>query len=160
MIIIVMGVAGSGKTTIGSLLADELGWDFLDADDFHSAANRARMSHGIPLTDSDRATWLKSLRKALEKKIEANRSCVLACSALKETYRELLRVNESVRFVYLHGTYAQIKRRLMKRKGHYMHPSLLESQFNILELPTDGLRIEITLPPARMIRLIRKELVL
>ena len=104
MVILVMGVAGSGKTTIGSLLALELGWDFYDGDDFHSESNRAKMSQRLPLTDEDRSTWLSSLRDLISQNLRENRSIVLACSALKKSYRGVLNFNEEVRFVHLQGS--------------------------------------------------------
>ena len=107
-----MGVAGSGKTTVGALLALELGWDFYDGDDFHSDANRAKMSQRIPLNDEDRSTWLAALRYLINQNLSENRSIVLACSALKESYRHMLKVNEQVHFVHLQGSYQQIEERL------------------------------------------------
>jgi gluconokinase len=158
MIIIVMGVAGSGKTTIGSLLARELGWDFYDADEFHSEGNRAKMSQGIALTDEDRASWLLSLRELVSQNIEQSIPAVLACSALKNSYRDILAVNEQVKFVYLQGTYAQIKSRLNERAGHFMSASMLDSQFETLEEPQNALTIDITNTPQEIIALIRKGL--
>jgi gluconokinase len=158
MIIIIMGVAGSGKTTIGSLLADELGWAFYDADDFHSEANRAKMSQGIALTDEDRAGWLLSLKDLIVQNIQQNTSAVLACSALKNSYRETLKVNERVKFIYLRGTYEQIKARLINRSGHYMSAGMLESQFQTLEEPQDILTIDISNSPQDIVTLIRKGL--
>jgi gluconokinase len=156
MIIIIMGVAGSGKTTIGSLLADELGWAFHDADGFHSEANRAKMSQGIALTDEDRAGWLLSLKDLIVQNIQQNTSAVLACSALKNSYRNILKVNERVKFVYLQGTYEQIKTRLTNRSGHYMSADMLESQFQTLEEPQDILTIDISNSPQDIVTLIRK----
>ena len=158
MIIIIMGVAGSGKTTIGSLLADELGWAFYDADDFHSEANRAKMSQGIALTDDDRADWLLSLKDLINQNIQQNTSAVLACSALKNSYRETLKVNERVKFIYLRGTYEQIKARLTHRSGHYMSAGMLESQFQTLEEPQDILTIDISNSLQDIVTLIRKGL--
>jgi gluconokinase len=156
MIIIIMGVAGSGKTTIGSLLANELGWVFYDADDFHSEVNRAKMSQGIALTDEDRAGWLLSLKDLIVQNIQQNTSAVLACSALKNSYRNILKVNEQVKFIYLRGTYEQIKARLTHRSGHYMSADMLESQFQTLEEPQDILTIDITNAPQDILTLIRK----
>src|SRR5688500_10723369 len=121
MIIIVMGVSGSGKTTVGSLLAGDLGWHFYDADVFHTESNRDKMAHGIPLTDADRAGWLMSLRNLLVQNSISNTSVVLACSALKDIYRQSLRIEGAlVHFVYLKGSYAEIEARMRKRMGHYM----------------------------------------
>jgi gluconokinase len=133
MIIIIMGVAGSGKTTIGSLLARELGWKFYDADDFHSELNRAKMSQGISLTDEDRADWLITLKELIAQNIQQNAPAILACSALKNSYRDTLKVNEQVKFIYLQGTYEQIKKRLNDRSGHFMSAGMLDSQFQTLE---------------------------
>ena len=156
MIIIIMGVAGSGKTTIGSLLANELGWAFYDADDFHSEVNRAKMSQGIALTDEDRAGWLLSLKDLIVQNIQQNTSAVLACSALKNSYRNILKVNERVKFIYLRGTYEQIKVRLTHRSGHYMSADMLESQFQTLEEPQDIFTIDIENTPQDILTLIRK----
>jgi gluconokinase len=158
MVVIIMGVAGSGKTTIGSLLADELGWDFYDADDFHTEASRTKMSQGIPLTDDDRAVWLASLRELICKNIQSQKASVLACSALKQSYRATLKVNRDVEFVYLKGSFQQIKTRLMRRTGHYMPPKLLASQFDILEEPADALKVDISHTPQEIIKSIRKGL--
>lgn len=158
MIIIIMGVAGSGKTTIGSLLARELGWDFYDADDFHSETNRAKMSQGIALTDEDRASWLMSLRELVSQNIAQNTSAILACSALKNSYRNILEVNEQVKFVYLQGTYEQIKARLNERAGHFMSARMLDSQFGTLEEPQNALNVDITNTPQEILTIIRKGL--
>jgi len=143
MIVIIMGVSGSGKTTVGSLLADKLGWAFFDADDFHSEANRQKMGHGIPLTDSDRASWLAVLRELIREKLAAGTPIILACSALKESHRAALKVNDEVIFVHLKGEYAEIKFRLKSRKGHYMPVELLASQFESLEEPDNALVVDI-----------------
>jgi gluconokinase len=158
MIIILMGVAGSGKTTIGKLLATRLGWRFYDADDFHSAANRAKMESGIPLTDANRADWLSTLRQLLLRQMEKKQSAVLACSALKETYRQILQVSSEVRFVYLKGTRAQIKERISQREGHYMSAAMLDSQFEILEEPAHAMVVDITMKPSAIIDIICKRL--
>ncbi|MGA7194223.1 MAG: gluconokinase [Anaerolineales bacterium] len=157
MIIIIMGVSGAGKTTIGRLLAKELSWNFYDADDFHSVANKDKMSRGVALTDEDRADWLISIRKLLNENIETSQSIVLACSALKQEYRNILQVNDEVRFVYLQGTYQQIEARMKERNEHYMKPEMLASQFAILEEPTDALTVDISKAPKEIVVLIRKE---
>ncbi len=157
MVIIIMGVSGAGKTTIGQLLAQELGWNFYDADDFHSAANKDKMSRGVPLTDEDRADWLASLRALLNQNIEASQSIVLACSALKQEYRDVLRVNKEVHFVYLQGTYQQIEARMKERQDHYMKAEMLASQFAILEEPKDALKVDISKTPKEIVALICKE---
>jgi gluconokinase len=136
MIILVMGVTGSGKTTIGELLAHRLGWQFLDADDFHSAANKAKMQAGIPLTDDDRWPWLDAIHaKLLE--IENNKSnAVLACSALKKSYRQRLMEGIAAKLVYLQESYYFIADRLRSRKGHFADEHILAGQFRDLEEPT------------------------
>ena len=156
--IIVMGVAGSGKTTVGSMLAREVGLAFFDADDFHPPANHEKMRQGIPLTDEDRAEWLKLLRDLIRKNLDEGVSCVLACSALKQSYRELLAVDESVRFVYLHGTYEQVETRMKHRKDHYMPVELLKSQFEALEEPREAVVVDISHSPEEIIKIICKGL--
>src|SRR5205085_5605260 len=135
MVVIIWGVSGAGKTTIGEILAQELHWKFYDADDFHTASNIDKMERAEPLTDEDRQPWLESLREALERSLAANENAVLACSALKRKYRERLRVNANVKFVYLRGSQARIGERLKDRRGHFMNPKLLETQFADLEEP-------------------------
>lgn len=149
-----MGVSGSGKTTIGRLLAQELGLPFFDADDFHSDANRLKMSRGIPLDDDDRVEWLGALKAVLEE----NADCVLACSALKEAYRGILRVDTGVRFVHLRGSYGQIEARMALRREHYMPVQLLKSQFEALEEPADAFSVDITHTPQEIAAIIRKGL--
>jgi gluconokinase len=146
VIAILMGVSGSGKTTLGRRLAADLGWDFLDADDFHSAANKEEMAHGQPLTDADRAPWLDALAEALRERLRTDRSAVLACSALRESYRETLRVSPAVRFVYLRADAETIRRRLASRRGHFFDAHLLASQFDALEEPKDALVVDVTGP--------------
>jgi gluconokinase len=153
MKIIIMGVSGSGKTTIGSLLAKELNWSFYDADDFHNESNKEKMSKGIALTDSDRASWLQALRNLIQTESD---SFVLACSALKATYRDFLNVNEYVKFIYLKGSFEQIEKRINERKNHYMPVKLLQSQFDALEEPQDALIIEISRTPQEIIQIIRE----
>ena len=133
MIVIVFGVSGAGKTMIGKLLAEGLRWRFLEADDFHPRANIDKMRRGIPLTDEDRSPWLDSLREQIRKFVEARQDAVLAYSALKRVYRERLCVSDDVRFVFLRGNYALIENQLRRRRGHFMNPALLRSQFADLE---------------------------
>ena len=143
--VIVMGVSGSGKTSIGKALANRLGWDFYDADDFHPPENVAKMANGIPLDDSDRAPWLAALHDLISSSLTANRPGVLACSALKERYRrQLLKDNGDVQLVYLKGRYDLIWSRMSVRKDHYMKPRMLQSQFETLEEPVYALTIEIS----------------
>jgi len=158
MIIIMMGVAGAGKTKIGLQLAHELGWSFFDGDDFHSEANRAKMAQNIPLTDEDRSSWLLSLRELIFQNIQGAKSIVLACSALKDSYRNVLAVNEQVTFIFLRGTFEQIETRLQQRTGHYMSAKMLAGQFDILEEPKNTMTIDVTLTPQEIISIIRKGL--
>jgi gluconokinase len=135
VIVIVFGVSGAGKTTIGKLLAEELGWQFYEADDFHPRANIEKMRSGRPLTDEDRWPWLERLREQITRSLASREDAVLACSALKRAYREGLRVNEDVKFVFLRGDYALVENQLRRRRGHFMNPALLQSQFADLEEP-------------------------
>ena len=141
-----MGVVGSGKSTIGTLLARKLGWQFSDADDFHPAENIRKISQGIPLTDADRAPWLSAMRNAIEQWLKAGKSVVLACSALKHSYREELRAGD-VHFVYLKGDSHLIAQRLHARRGHFATDSILSSQFADLEEPRDALPVSIAQTP-------------
>jgi gluconokinase len=134
MIIVVMGVSGSGKTTVGEQLADRLGWEFADADDFHSATNVAKMQAGTPLTDADRAEWLRAIAAWIDEHIASGKDSVVTCSALKRGYRDLLRRPE-VLFVYLDGDRELIARRMAARRGHFFPAALLDSQFRDLEPP-------------------------
>ena len=143
--IIVMGVAGCGKTTVGKSLAKHLGWDFYDADDFHPPKNISKMTNGIPLNDVDRLPWLATLRKLISSSLTHNRPSVLACSALKESYRQqMLADNESAQIVFLKGSYDLIWSRLSMRKDHYMKPQMLQSQFETLEEPANALTVDIS----------------
>jgi gluconokinase len=144
--LIVMGVVGSGKTTVGGLLAEKLGWEFADADDFHPPENIRKISQGIALTDSDRAPWLAALRGAIERWHAQGKNVVLACSALKHAYRQELRVG-AVRFVYLKGDPQLISQRLHARRGHFASDSILESQYADLEEPQDALVVGIAQAP-------------
>jgi gluconokinase len=157
--IILFGVTGAGKTTIGLLLAAELGWPFYDADDFHPAANVEKMRQGIPLTDDDRTPWLESLKHLIQTAVDEGKPGILACSALKERYRQYLQVDESVKYVYLRGEFALIQQRLDNRVGHYMNPALLRSQFDALEVPgRSECIISVDQPPADIVREIRRKL--
>jgi gluconokinase len=140
-----MGVAGCGKSAVGEALADALGWPFYDGDDFHPPENVARMAAGIPLNDADRAPWLAVLRSIIVDCLAKDCNAVLACSALKQRYRQQLSGGDSaVRFVYLRGDYPTVLERLQNRRGHYMQPEMLRSQFAKLEEPAAALAVEIT----------------
>jgi len=143
-----MGVAGAGKTTVGQALAERLDWVFFDADAFHSLENVAKMRAGTPLDDEARAAWLASLHALISEHLTGGESLVLACSALKESYRDTLRCGqeERVYFVYLQGDFTLIEHRLQHRKHHYMHAALLESQFEALEPPRDALVLDAGIP--------------
>lgn len=153
-----MGVSGVGKTTVGRLLAERLSCPFLDADDFHPPANVAKMRGGIPLTDADREPWLQALRAEIEGRLERGESAVLACSALKQDYRDRLQVSDAVRIVYLRGTAALIRDRLQARRGHYFDPALLASQFAALEEPEGLLTVDVTADPEELARRIEAAL--
>ncbi len=143
-VIIVMGVAGSGKTTIGKALANALGWSFYDGDDFHPPENIDKMARGIPLDDVDRAPWLATLHNLIAGCLEEDNLAVLACSALKQRYREQLFYGHPyVKFVYLRGDFDTILERMKKRQDHYMRPGMLQSQFAALEEPQDALILDI-----------------
>jgi gluconokinase len=150
-----MGVVGAGKTTVGSLLARQLGWEFVDADSFHSPANVEKIRLGIPLDDADRAPWLKAIRRAMDRWIAKKQDVVLACSALKKTYREELDGSADVKVVYLKGTYDIIHGRLGLRQGHFATGELLASQFAILEEPEEGIAVDVDQSPADMVKEIR-----
>ncbi len=145
--IIVMGVSGSGKTSVGKALVQQLEWDFYDADDFHPSENVAKMEKGIPLNDSDRAPWLASLHDLISSTLKADRHGILACSALKERYRQqLLDGNPDVQLVYLKGTYDLIWSRMSERTDHFMKSQMLQSQFETLEEPTNAWTFDISQP--------------
>jgi gluconokinase len=133
VIVIIFGVSGAGKTTVGKLLAHEVGWRFIEADDFHLVANVAKMRSGRPLTDQDRWPWLERLHEEIKRSIDVGENAVLACSALKRGYRDRLRASEQVKFVFLHGDYALVEKPLRSRRDHFMNPNLLQSQFEDLE---------------------------
>ncbi len=134
-VLVVMGVSGSGKTTVGKALAQELGWTFIEGDDFHSEANVKKMAAGTALSDEDRDAWLSSLQEEIVKALGQQIGAVVACSALKESYRHRLKVDGRVQFVFLNIPFAVAEERLKKRKGHFMPVSLLESQFETLQQP-------------------------
>jgi len=159
MIIVVMGVAGSGKTTLGRALAAALGWVFVEGDDYHPAANIAKMARGEPLDDADRAPWLQRLNRRLAALDASGADAVLACSALKARYRQRLAAGlGAVRFVHLVGDAAVVERRLRGREGHFMPAELLASQSEALELPEDALPIPLDLPTDRQVQLVLRSL--
>jgi len=155
-----MGPAGSGKTTVGELLAAQLGWEFVDGDSFHSPANIEKMAHGIPLDDNDRIPWLNAIRNAMLQWDAQRRNVVLACSSLKRSYREQLQINSAVKLVYLKGSYELLRQRLHSRHGHYATEQLLASQFADLEEPADAIIIDVSRPPEEIVAEIRKQLTL
>ena len=158
-IVLITGVAGSGKTTLGRQLAAELGWPYHEADDFHSAANKAKMGRGEPLNDQDRAPWLAAIRAAMDACVAQQRSAVFSCSALKASYRQVLTAGlPGIRLVFLTGDRALLQARLEARPGHYMKAGMLDSQFAILEPPTDALTLEVQAPPEALVAEIRRRL--
>lgn len=153
-----MGVSGAGKTTVAAELAQELGWEFLDADSFHSAANVAKMHAGIPLDDADRAPWLEALRGEILRALQEKRNLALACSALKEAYRQRLMVGPEVRLVYLKGSFDVLRDRLAHRSGHFMTEKLLASQLETLEEPANAITVDVRQPLAEIVAAIRRQL--
>ena len=160
MIVVLMGVSGSGKTTVGKQLAGDLGWPFLDADDFHPPANVEKMRRGVPLDDADRRPWLEALRQRIDAGCDRGENLVLACSALKHAYQAYLERDapECVHYVFLDGSEELIRDRLAGRTGHFMDPDLLRSQFATLEPPADAIRVDIAPPPAEIAAEIRRRL--
>jgi len=159
MLILIMGVAGSGKTTVGKLLASALGWAFVDADDFHPPENVRKMMSGVPLTDEDRRPWLEDLRALVSGYAANGESLVLACSALKSSYREALASPApEMATIYLRADPGLVRQRLAQRRGHYMPAELLESQFEALEEPTDTMAIPAAWPPEQIVAAIRDAL--
>jgi gluconokinase len=160
MILIAMGVSGAGKTRIGEMLAERLHCTFTDGDAFHSAANKEKMHHGIPLTDEDRWPWLKTIRAAIEEKQKAAETAVFTCSSLKRSYRDILRAGDKdVCFVYLKGSREVLSERLGHRTGHFFDPSLLQSQLDTLEEPGDdeAITVSIELTPEQIVDEVLKQ---
>jgi len=159
MILVLMGVSGCGKTTVGKILASQLGWVFYDADDFHPQSNVEKMRAGQALTDEDRWPWLDRLNALLRSSEVGGEDAIMACSALRQVYRDRLAQGcKDVRWCFLKGTFELIQSRLAARKGHYMNPSLLQSQFATLEEPVDAIVIDITGPPEALADRIRESI--
>jgi carbohydrate kinase (thermoresistant glucokinase family) len=159
MIILLMGVCGTGKTTIGHALSEELSWPFFDPDSFHPPENIEKQRQGIPLTDEDRLPWLNNIHRKMAEISAQGESAIFGCSALKERYREILRRGIS-QFVIFHlcGDRELVRERVTKRKGHFMPASLVDSQYETLETPKDAISLDIALPPQEIVQIILKEI--
>ena len=151
MIILSMGTTGAGKTTVGKLLAARLQWTFLDADDFHPPANIEKMQHGIPLTDADRWPWLEKIHTELLRLSQSGTSVVLACSALKQSYRDRLSAALDMRIVYHRGTYQVMRQHIESRHGHFAGEAILAGQFADLEEPQNALVLDVSHPPQQLV---------
>jgi len=160
MVIVIMGVSGSGKTTVGEVLAADLGWTFVEGDDYHPPENVAKMTGGTPLTDADRKPWLKALRERIDAACAADENLIVACSALKDEYRDFLEQHDPacVYYVYLHGSEELIRKRLEARTGHFMNPALLHSQFVTLEPPDGEITVDAAPAPAVIAAAVRQKL--
>jgi carbohydrate kinase (thermoresistant glucokinase family) len=159
MVLILMGPMGCGKTTIGKMLAEKLGWSFYDGDDFHPQENVEKMRAGIALTDEDRKLWLKKLHGNVELWLRDKQNSILACSALKQAYRDILGVDQkTVRTVYLKGSYELLRKRVEERQHPYMDKNLLRSQLDTLEQPKDGMTVDISATPEIVVRTIMNDL--
>lgn len=159
MIVVVMGVSGSGKSTIGKLLAASLNWEFSDADAFHSVANVEKMSHSIPLSDEDRMPWLHQLQSAIAQWLQEDKNVVLACSALKSSYRQILwQDSQRMRLVYIKSSFALLQQRLQQRQSHFMSQNLLQSQFDALEEPEDSIEVDAVQSATASVTQIRENL--
>lgn len=159
MVIILMGPMGCGKTTIGKMLTEKLGWPFYDGDDFHPEENVEKMRAGIALTDEDRRVWLEKLRDNIERWLKEKQNTVLACSALKQAYRDILGADQKrVKTVYLKGSYELLRQRIGERQHPYMDKNLLKSQLDALEEPKEGLCVDISATPEMIVRTIMKSL--
>jgi len=159
MVLILMGPMGCGKTTIGKTLTEKLGWSFFDGDDFHPKKNVEKMRAGVALTDEDRKVWLEKLHANIQHWLRNNQNAILACSALKQVYRDILGVNQdTVKTVYLKGSYALLRERIEGRQHPYMDKNLLRSQLESLEEPSDGLTVDISATPEAIVRIIMDRL--
>ena len=159
MVVVVMGVSGAGKTTVGHLLADQLGWEFYDADELHSSENKRKMCEGIALTDADREPWLSLITDLIGKLVASNTNAVIACSALKQSYRESIVVDPAkVKIVFLKGSHELIAARIAHRRNHFMSNALLQSQFDALEEPLDAIIVDISAIPDSIVKNIREKL--
>lgn len=159
MIIVLIGVSGAGKSTIGKLLADDLGWNFYEGDDYHPRSNVIKMERGIPLSDDDRWPWLRRIRRIINDLISTGQNGVIATSALKQAYRdELLGSEDDVNLVYLKGEYGLILSRLEERKDHFMKGGLLESQFQTLEEPIGAVTLDVTSDPVVIVGEVKQAL--
>jgi gluconokinase len=159
MVLVVMGVTGAGKTTIGRALASTLGWEFHDGDDLHSEASKLKMRRGVALDDADRAPWLSAIRRLISSMLAAGGNGVVACSALKQSYRDELMVDPKlVKIVYLKGSKEIIAERLRSRSGHFMNSDLLQSQIDTLEEPRDAIVVDVSMAPAAIVKAIRAQL--
>ena len=150
MVVLLMGTTGAGKTTVGKILAARLRWTFLDADDFHSPANIDKMHHGIPLTDADRLPWLEKIHTELQHQTQSGENIVLACSALKQCYRDLLSRELDTRIVYLRGTYDVMRQRIEFRRGHFAGEDILAGQFADLEEPPSAVALDVSRSPQQL----------
>ncbi|QYM78639.1 DUF5069 domain-containing protein [Horticoccus luteus] len=161
IVIVLMGVSGSGKTTVGLKLASALGWSFRDADEFHSPANIAKMSAGTPLDDDDRAPWLAAIRAYIEAALSRGENTIVTCSALKDSYRHVIVADPArVKLVHLTGDFALLLARMSERHGHFMKADMLQSQIATLELPDHALTLNVAQTPAELVAQIRTAFVL
>jgi gluconokinase len=158
MIVLVMGTTGAGKTTVGKLLAEKLSWTFLDADDFHPAANVEKMRQGIPLTDADRVPWLAAIHAELARQNAAGKDCVLACSALKNSYRETIGAGLAMKTVYLKGSYEEMRAHILARHGHFAGEGILAGQFLDLEEPGEAIVVSVRHTPGEIVEEVLEEL--
>lgn len=158
MIILITGVTGSGKSTIGRLLAAQLQWKFYEGDDFHPSVNIEKLKRGAPLDDEDRLPWLTAIRDTIRAAIDRGEDAVIACSALKESYRRMLRISADVVLIHLQANSELIDERLKHRTGHFMNPALIRSQFETLEQPEAALQIDAGFSPGEIVRIIRDRL--